>query len=394
VSWTNPAALSNRLDRLWQRGDLLRQNAVLFPLRIPIAGPSPRDLSERFSEVRPWITELSSVSHIELEWKEINHRFLGPQRLPKAAKIKALEDAIDFIGRKKDAEKFRKLQALARQRIPKLLEWLERRPLTALDTYEDWPHLLDVAEWMCRNPRPDIYLRQIDIPGLHTKFVERHRGLLSQWLDILLSSDDFDQQMPSMAKNFAERYGFRDKPIRIRFRPLDPALALIGAIKTPDVTLDAESFASLDFPVRRVFITENEINYLVFPAAPQSIVLFGAGYGWDALAKAKWLGDCNIFYWGDIDTHGFAILNQLRGHFPHANSFLMNKTILLAHREFWGQEIDQVRHDLPRLREDERLLYDELRDNRNQQGLRLEQELIGYGWLKSGLAEVYDPFKS
>ena len=34
--------------------------------------------------------------------------------------------------------------------------------------------------------------------------------------------------------------------------------------------------------IRRVFITENEINFLAFPRMKEAIVIFGAGYGWDA----------------------------------------------------------------------------------------------------------------
>jgi hypothetical protein len=70
------------------------------------------------------------------------------------------------------------------------------------------------------------------------------------------------------------------------------------------------------YPSQRVFITENETNFLAFPEVADAIVVFGAGYGWEALARASWLHRCQLHYWGDIDTHGFAILDQLRGYFP------------------------------------------------------------------------------
>ncbi len=41
------------------------------------------------------------------------------------------------------------------------------------------------------------------------------------------------------------------------------------------------------------------------------MVLFGSGYGFEFLSNVLWLAKLNIYYWGDIDTHGFAILNQL-----------------------------------------------------------------------------------
>lgn len=69
---------------------------------------------------------------------------------------------------------------------------------------------------------------------------------------------------------------------------------------------------------------------------PRAMVIFGAGYGFDNLAEARWLGMLEIHYWGDIDTHGFAILNQLRKYFPHAQSLLMDRETLLAHLETSG----------------------------------------------------------
>ena len=172
----------------------------------------------------------------------------------------------------------------------------------------------------------------------------------------------------------------------IRLRLLDPALpSLPGCAGLPDITLDAASFADLALPIERVFITENEVNFLAFPPVARAIVLFGAGYGWDALARAGWLHRCHVHYWGDLDTHGFAILDQLRGHFPHAASLLMDRDTLLAHRPHWDQEPEPARHDLHRLTPDEATLFDDLRFDRLQARLRLEQERVGFGWLSTQL---------
>jgi hypothetical protein len=60
----------------------------------------------------------------------------------------------------------------------------------------------------------------------------------------------------------------------------------------------------------------------------------------------------------------------------------------MAHETFWGEEPDQVMHDLPRLTASERDLFDDLRDNRIRKGLRLEQERIGFGWVETALADA------
>jgi hypothetical protein len=184
------------------------------------------------------------------------------------------------------------------------------------------------------------------------------------------------------AAGFCRRYGFRDKPARIRFRLLDPSLSLLTGSVDQDFTVTEETFANLNLPVGRVYITENEINFLAFPPVADSMVIFGAGYGFGVFANAAWLHTCNMHYWGDIDTHGFAILDQLRALFPTANSFLMDRDTLLAHRLHWGKEPQPSRGELSRLTPEEQLLYDDLRCDRLAVRLRLEQERIGFAWVE------------
>jgi hypothetical protein len=227
----------------------------------------------------------------------------------------------------------------------------------------------------------------VDIPGVHSKYIEAHRGVLSELLDLALPPEAIDVAASGTGQ-FARRYGFLDKPERIRFRILDPAQALLPLGVGRDITLDAESFARLDCPVARVFITENEINFLALPALPESLAIFGAGYGFEALGRAAWLRRSRIHYWGDLDTHGFAILDELRGQFKHVESFLMDRATLMAFKSQWGEEDRPTCRDLPRLRPEEQAVYNDLRDNRLGKNLRLEQEKIGFSWVEAALATL------
>jgi hypothetical protein len=267
------------------------------------------------------------------------------------------------------------------------LAWLARRPLRALELAGEWTRLLDIVAWLAANPRPDIYLRQVDLPGVHTKLIERHRGVLTELLDGVLPPEAIDQGASSVGQ-FARRYGFLDKPERIRFRILDPRHALLPGGKIQDITLDAPSFAGLDCGCSRVLITENEINFLALPPMRDTLVIFGAGYGFDTLGRTPWLAGRRIHYWGDIDTHGFAILDQLRSRLGQVESFLMDRATLMAFEPHWGLEQKPTPRDLPRLTEEERALYDDLRDNRIRSNLRLEQERIGFRWVEAALARL------
>ncbi|MEN9316473.1 MAG: hypothetical protein RIS35_2866 [Pseudomonadota bacterium] len=360
-----------------------------WPWRLSIKTPTAADLTERFDEVRDWVRAwigvVEAAPQLRLEWRDWNHRIQGQQRLPTAAWVDTLDAALTLIGKKRPTQRFETLWRQTATAQPALLAWLHANPLQVLDLADRWDRLLAVVGWLQTHPRPGVYLRQLDAPGVDSKFIESHRGVLSALLDLALPPDAIDP-LASGKSLFARRYGFLEKPVRIRFRLLDPTLpSLPGCAGLPDLTLDAPNFATLSMSVERVFITENETNFLAFPAIDRAIVLFGAGYGWDALARAEWLNRCDLHYWGDLDTHGFAILDQLRGHFPRVASLLMDRETLLAHRAHWGTEPEPVRHDLPRLTREEAEVYDDLRFDRLQPALRLEQERVGFGWVRERL---------
>lgn len=390
MRWTAAPDLKAQAARLWDRGELLRPlvtDEAIFPIRLTLRGPGSSEITDRFEAVRTWAAELAAVTHVRLDWREVRHRVQGSQSLPVRAWVDTPDDAFALLGKRRDAERFSEIVKSTRNSLPALLPWLARRPLQALDLADQWPRLVAVVCWLTDNPRPRIYLRQVDIPGVHSKFIETHRAVLSELMDLALPAEAIEPGQTGVSR-FAGRFGFLDKPTRIRLRVLDEHVPLLSGAAYPDVTLDSDSFAALDIPVIRVFITENETNFLAFPPAPGAIVIFGGGYGWEALSRARWLTRCAIYYWGDIDTHGFAILDRLRNHFGHVSSFLMDRETLDAHQIHWTEEPDQVLHDLPRLTDAETALFCDLRDNRIRRKLRLEQERVSFQWVTDGLSRI------
>lgn len=389
-NWTGPADLLAQVQKLWDKGELLAQlieNEDSFPKRLILKGPTSTEISENFEDVRSWAKALMNVPHCRIEMKTFSHRVFGANALPAEAWVESRNDAFAMLGKRIEAKRFNALLNETRQRQPSLLSWLAKRPLKALELADIWPLLLDIAGWMQDHPRPGIYLRQVDIPGVNSKLIEAHRGVLTELFDICLPEDRITPEFTGVSQ-FSARYGFREKPARIRFRILDPSKSPLPGNGMNDITLDSNSFAELTAFVRRVFITENETNFLAFPAVADSLVIFGEGYGWDHLSRIQWLSDCLIYYWGDIDTHGFAILNQLRSRFGHVESFMMDRETLMIHESLWGHENDQALQNLPLLTADEQDLFNELRDNRIRKNLRLEQEFIGFGWVEKVLSRL------
>jgi hypothetical protein len=385
MSWTTPPDIVHQLRRLWDQGTILAALAggeEIFPRRLTLKKPKSAEMAERFTEVRAWISRLDrEAKYYRLVWRDINHRILGTNAVPAEVWIDSLEDCLALIGKRREADRFASIVKLTGQRYPLLISWLIKRPLHGLALADDWPRLLDIVSWLHDHPRPGIYLRQVDIAGVHSKFIESHRGVLAELFDLVLPQETIDLTGRGVA-GFCRRYGFRGKPERVRFRLLDSSFSLLHRAIDQDITVTADTFARLELPVERVYITENEINFLAFPPVPQSMVIFGAGYGFELFAEATWLHNCTMQYWGDIDTHGFAILDQLRTLFPAAKSFLMDRETLLAHQLHWGAEPLPNRGELSRLTPEEQLLYDDLRFDRLATQLRLEQERIGFEWVQ------------
>lgn len=374
ADWSSPEDLRAQVERLWSKGRLLAEE-TRFPLELKLRRPDSRALSARFDEVRSWIRELESEPAFRIEWSEIDHRVLGRNRVPARVVVEQRDHALRLIDRIEDAARFRALTAVTAGRLPELREWLARKPLLALEHSADWDRILDVVDWFRAHPRCGLYLRQLDIAGVDTKFIETRKPLLAELLDIVLTPAD----QPPGARWFEHRYGLATKPQQVRFRVLDRRLAICGLT---DLTLTVPELAALELPAKRVFITENEVNGLAFPDVPDSIVIFGLGYGVEILAAIEWLAGREVHYWGDIDTYGFHILNGLRACFPAAQSLLMDRVTLFEHRSLWVREEKPYQGELARLTADERAVYETL------DRVRLEQERIPYGWVMKALDTV------
>lgn len=383
LPWSTPSDFKSQAQRWWDRGELLAELAGAesrFPRPLKLKGPTSRELLDRFDEARRWTAQLQQLDWLELDWREFRHPVFGQNALPSAARIPSRDAALSLIGKQREARRFAALVEQTRTRCPALLDWLRKRPLVALERADDWSTLLALVDWIAAHPRPMILLRQLDLPGVHTKFVEGHRKLIAELWDLAVPQALADATAGSGA-GFARRYGFRDLPQRIRFRPLDRALALFPGDGLQDLKLDLDSLAALPLQPRRVLIVENEITYLALPALPGTLAIFGAGYGLAVLAQLPWLHRCQIDYWGDLDSHGFVILDELRAVLPQTRSLLMDRATLLAHEPLWAREPSPSRRELIHLTRDEAELYDDLRFDRLGPAVRLEQELVAFGWV-------------
>ena len=125
-----------------------------------------------------------------------------------------------------------------------------------------------------------MYLRQVDVPGVDTKFIERHKGVLAELLDAQLDPS----RVALGVSGFAERYGFLHRPGYVRFR-------VAGRFRGfSESSVRADEFTAPPEGITRAYVLENEITYLSFPVPSAAIVILGGGYAVPVLELLGWLG--------------------------------------------------------------------------------------------------------
>ncbi len=392
-SWNTPDDIQLHLRSRWDKGAFfLAEGSSIFPLYFPIKGPSANEITEFYADVIKWVSEynyLIDLPCVDVIWEERNHRLSGKNQLPVQLCFASANDLAYFVGRFDAWNYWNTALQIVHNQIPDLMPyWIKNAGKCLIFVY-DLPKLqklLNVCRW-CRSyiheQKERIYIRQIPLEGIHTKFVEANKSILAAWLDFLCPEELVNSEY-TKGTEFAKRYGFLDRPQLVRIRILDSNYYLQGL---SDLTLVAEELAQLDLGIHNVFICENNVTCLSFPPVPDSILIFGAGYGFDALSKIPWLHLKRIFYWGDLDTNGFCILDQLKSHFPHVQSFLMDENTLETNKDFWGREDSPCCRKLTNLNQAEYETYQGLCNQNWGDHVRLEQELIPISSVKTFLSD-------
>lgn len=376
-------------SKTWNNGDVIR-GAVTgvpeFPLRLRFKKTGGQHAVDSFAEVQRWLSELNNASKdavgfgFTVEFAEVNHRKLGRQNLPSDIRFDTPEDLVRFIGKLKDHNSFLTALERTKARNVEVAEWMTENPMKVVPHLGDWNKILDLCAFVRAHPKPAIYLRQMTLPGIDTKFFEAKRSILSEVLTCCLQDGAYDASITGLSRaGFERRFGFLfDEPV-IRYRILDDSI--LASLPYRDISAPISSFASYDIPgCHTVFITENKVNGLAFPLFRGGVVVFGLGYGIGDVAAAVWLREKRVVYWGDIDTHGYGILSMLRSKLPHVESILMSGKYIDQHRSIAGEEPKVSRRfdELSNLTPEEMEAYTRLWPGGDCEGLRIEQERIPF----------------
>jgi hypothetical protein len=224
---------------------------------------------------------------------------------------------------------------------------------------DDFVRLTTTARWLSEHRNSGYYIRQLPVPGVDTKWLARHRGLVETLVEGVHGSRDL---------------GIRSLPHLRDLALCDPAL-LAGMPRRFATSL--ADLTALPLSPARTLILENKEGLYALPPLAGTVALHGGGYTVPELAGVPWVADSEVWYWGDLDSHGFAILDRLRRHLPHVRSLLMDEATLDRWRDLAVREQSPALHDMPHLTDSETATLASLRDG----DLRLEQERIPWPYV-------------
>lgn len=220
---------------------------------------------------------------------------------------------------------------------------------------------------------PYIYKREMDIPGVDTKFLEKNKGIITSMYNALHGTS---------LKNYVELW----KALHITNAPEDVEFVQIRLTDSKYQLLGCETIRvyypelkTMKIRPQNVFIVENKETFFHFPSVPNSIVIFGHGLSVSGFLKdVPFLREADhIYYWSDLDTDGFRMLSNLRNRYPRTESFLMDMDTVNSSTAFIVEDTGSVWENLPNLTEKEKQCFQYLSSYR----LRLEQERISWGYV-------------
>lgn len=346
-------------------------NQALFePLKINRIGDR-KQAAQRFDE-------LTTLAAGTKEKRGFGYRIVlnppTPNSRNKQSTVKAivfdtLDDILLFLQKTAEYAAFCNTIDLIRTQTPYLLDWCAANVKTLTKSDLDWPRLLSVVQFFRENPQPNLPLRLLPIAGVDTKFIEQNNTLLCTLLDVAVPESVVDKT----AKTVASRFGLPELAPLVECCWNCPELTRFfhGCTR---LAFAANELPLIELPIKTVTIIENRAclqRYLAMPR-PATLVVFGSGFGAALVRDCTHWKTLNVQYWGDIDAHGFAILNMVRKYFTNAHSLWMDKATWKANEDkvVTGKQYSGA--ELLNLTSAELVLFRKVQAG----GLRLEQEVV------------------
>lgn len=311
-----------------------------YPLKISLAAPSGRKLSEAAERFSAWKQSIMSFAKrmdcpVGLENRKVP-KTTAVIAVPVSIEVPSEDIAIAIVGGRARnavascAERWERLRdyAFAPEAAAEFI-WKTRKRSDI-----DFNLLVTAAKWARGHETAGMTPRELPIPDMQGKLLnpKGDRVLVA----LLAGKPDL---------------GLRDRPKKIELKYLDPAapmgfgLCVLG-------TRDERDLAKPPYPCRRAIILENRDTFNSFPmagaCASASVAILGNGNaGPTAVTQIPWLAEIpEVYYWGDMDTDGLEILARYRRAGLDCESLLMSYSDFMRFERYgtaWSKANTMIR---------------------------------------------------
>jgi len=370
LEWSNNLNLRKRLS-----------GERTFPITIPLKAPKS---SEAFSDIARFSDYIKVwrdwPNQDQVEWKKVAYRNSGIHEVPIKFSLNTFQEMVDFLGDHAQSK------ALFWQQLMEPLLQYDKslysvfvKNLTAFEKLSttDIKLLVIILPQLKRHMGKGMYLRALPLIGADTKFLESNLTLFELILDHL------NIGQVAIVGGIIAWLNCKENPKGLlSVRPLCPQTkkAMAGI---PLLQMYSQDLYKYELPASNILVIENMQSGLALPEMEDTIAVFGGGRNLTWM-KADWLQSKRVGYWGDIDSWGYALLNDARKNCPCVDSIMMDKSALDEHLERIVEE--EIPYDgiLRLLTAPEKATLKRLIEN-NGYVARLEQERLSSDFISTQL---------
>ncbi|OPH33692.1 Wadjet anti-phage system protein JetD domain-containing protein [Moraxella lacunata] len=409
----SPDDIINILHKDWQnkpkRIDRLLNHH--YPITIKIGTPTANDLKNHLAMVREhfiiWHNfekEILNHGNIALIWQNKKYQSLGNVDYPDYLQLNSYQDWL-FLLKIRQTETAKQLSwvidLLEHEYIKHHLskhDDLTFHQLTLIitsDKYYDesvdtMVSIIILAKYLDKHIMAGYSLRSFDINTIinrcaesekhylykshfDSKFFERYTYLFEQLLELR-----FANEVKSVG--LAHFLGVDNNAHWLLLSECcdEPLYLPFSQIYAPHHELDPDKIIC-----DNILIVENKHSLKQLPTLKNTLMILGAGNNLSWLKNKSWQHK-KLYYWGDIDTWGMAILAKAQTCQSHIVPILMDHDILNAHRHKIVPEPKSIENTPIGLNDTQLALFHHLKNNQ----IRLEQEFIELDYVRSTMIEL------
>lgn len=276
-------------------------------------------------------------------------------------------DYLKFIKKETQTKRFKENLNILRRTLPISNEIIK----TNLSKILKWDvstckNIALISSFIIKNPESNLYQRELPIT-VPTKFLEKNISTITSFISNFIELKNVD--------NKYQKLGLLDKSFIIKIRSHSNFNIFDNnknyCCSNDIIYLTPKAFEKFSHTANRVFIVENETTFYNFPLNQNDLCLYSGGFSILSFIKNGYLKNTSLYYFGDLDEHGFAILSMFREKYSNVKSILMNMETLIAFKHFWI-EGKEYKGQLTKLTKEEVTTLEYIKEN----NIRLEQEKI------------------